>query len=150
MRTFAALILLFVSTHAISQTEKGSTLVGGALSLQTTKNNSNFVVTPNIGFFAANNFAMGGSLNLNFSKLGELKSNQVGVGPYLRYYFGKTQTKPFVVTEGNFLSTKYEAIDPVSNLKTEKSSTGVGFLVGLGFAAFVNDVVAVEGLSGYN
>lgn len=150
MRKFTAFVLLLVSTHAISQTEKGSTLVGGALSLQTTKNNSNFSVTPNIGFFAANNFAMGGALNLNFSKIGDVKNNQFGVGPYLRYYFGKTQTKPFLLTEGSFLSAKYETFDPLTNVKTKTSSNGVGFLVGLGFAAFVNDVVAVEGLTGYN
>jgi hypothetical protein len=150
MKRIPLFIFLVISTHAISQTEKGATLVGGAISLQTTKNNSNFTVTPNIGFFAANNFAIGGSMNLVFSKLGDVKSNQLGVGPYLRYYIGKTQTKPFIITEGNYLSTKFESVDPVSNLKTETTSTGVGFLFGLGFAAFVNDVVAVEGLTGYN
>ena len=150
MKRIAVFVLLFSAGKTFSQTEKGSTLVGGALSLQTTKNNSSFSLTPNIGFFAATNFAIGAGINLNFSKQGDVKNNQVGVGPYLRYYFGKTQTKPFVVTEGSFLSSTYEATDELTNTKKKTSSNGVGFLLGLGFAAFVNDVVAVEGLSGYN
>ena len=150
MKTIAISLLLLTGSTAFSQTEKGSTMVGGALNLQTTKHNSSFAVTPNIGFFAANNFAVGGTLNLNFSKQGDVKNTQFGVGPFLRYYLGKTQTKPFIMTEGNFLSSNYESTDPVTNVKTKTKANGVGFLVGLGFAAFVNEVVAVEGLTGYN
>lgn len=144
---FLSLLLLAVAP-AFCQTEKGATIVGGALSLQTTKNNSNFAVNPNIGFFPANNFAVGGALNLNFSKQGDVKNNQFGIGPYIRYYFGKSQTKPFFNLEGNYLNSKYETTD--NGIKKTINTNGFGFLIGLGFAAFVNDVVAVEGLTGYN
>ena len=150
MKAIAISLLLLVCSEAFSQTEKGSTMIGGALNLQTTKNNSNFSLTPNIGFLAARNFAIGGALNLNFSKQGDVQNNLVGVGPFLRYYFGKTQTKPFLITEGSYLNVSSESTDPVTNIKTKTKTDGVGFLIGLGFAAFVNDVVAVEGLTGYN
>jgi hypothetical protein len=145
MNKLPVLFLALLSLPAFSQTDKGATIVGGSLSLQTTKNNSNFSFNPNIGFFPANNFALGAGLNLNFSKQGEVKNNIVGFGPYARYYFGKTTTKPFFTVEGSYLNSKYE-----TSGGSKLSSSGFGFLVGLGFAAFVNDVVAVEGLTGYN
>lgn len=149
MKITAILILFFAPSFVFAQTEKGSTLVGGAFSLQTTKNNSSFSLTPNVGYFPIASFAVGAGLNLDFSKQGDLKNNQVGIGPYVRYYFGKTSTKPFLVSEGSFLSSTYESRD-VTGTKVKTTTNGVGFMFGLGFAAFVNDIVAVEGLTGYN
>lgn len=140
--------LTLLSIQALAQTEKGTTLVGGSLNLQTTSNNSTFSINPNLGFFPANNFAIGANVVLNFSKLDSLKTNTIGLGPYVRYYFGKTQTKPFVTTEVNFLHRSIKNTAVASKL--DEKSNGVGFLLGLGFAAFVNDMVAVEGLTGYN
>jgi len=136
--------LLFSSLSCVAQTEKGSVLLGGALSLQTTSNNSSFVLNPNVGYFPFTNFAFGLGVNFNFSKQGDIKNNQVGVGPYLRYYVGKTQTKPFITTEVSYLHNKFESST------AESSTNGFGFLFGLGFAAFINETVAVEGLTGYN
>ena len=136
--------LLMSSASAFSQTEKGAVLVGGALSFQTTSNNSSFVLNPNIGFFPFNNFALGVTTNFNYAKQGNIKSNQIGVGPFLRYYVGKTQTKPFITTEVGYLHNKIETS------LGESSTNGFGFLIGLGFAAFINETVAIEGLTGYN
>jgi outer membrane protein len=144
MKKIALAFLLLSSATAFSQTEKGAVLVGGALSFQTTSNNSSFVLNPNVGFFPFNNFAFGLGTNFNYSKQGDIKSNQVGIGPFLRYYVGKTQTKPFITTEISYLHRKFETS------LTESSSNGFGFLLGLGFAAFVNETVAIEGLTGYN
>ena len=149
MKKIPVVFLALLSLPAFSQTDKGATIVGGSLSLQTTKNNSNFSFNPNIGFFPANNFALGAGVNLNFSKQGDVKNNVVGIGPYARYYFGKTTTKPFFTVEGSYLNSKVETtLD--NGEKKELNTSGFGFLVGLGFAAFVNDIVAVEGLTGYN
>jgi len=144
MKKIALVFLLMCSVKAFSQTEKGAVLLGGALSFQTTSNNSSFVLNPNIGFFPANNFALGLTTSYNYSKQGNIKSNQLGIGPFLRYYVGKTQTKPFITTEAGYLYNKVET--PL----LESSTNGFGFLIGLGFAAFINETVAVEGLTGYN
>lgn len=135
-------LLLALASHA--QTEKGSFLVGGGLGLQTGENSSQFSLNPNFGYFFADNFAAGASLGFDFRKSGNVKQTEVGIGPFARYYFGKTTTKPFVVTELDFLNstTKTGSV----NIK----STGFGFLFGLGFAAFINENIAVEGVSGYN
>ena len=73
MNKLPLLVFVILSLPAFSQTDKGATIVGGSLSLQTTKNNSNFSFNPNIGFFPATNFALGAGLNLNFSKQGDVK-----------------------------------------------------------------------------
>ena len=129
---------------AVAQTEKGSTMVGGSLVLQTGKDVSNFTLNPSVGVFAANNFALGAELNLSFSKAGETKINSVGIGPFSRYYFGKTETKPFAITSFNWLN------NTTKSGGNEVSTNGFNFLLGMGFAAFVNETVAVEGISGYN
>jgi len=132
------------SLTASAQVEKGAMLAGGQMAIKTNKGNSSFVLNPTFGYFIAENTALGAALTLNFTKKGEVQSNNFGLGPFFRYYFGKSQTKPFFVTQVDFLSqtTKTSA--------TKIDATGWGFLIGLGFAAFINDNVAVEGITGYN
>lgn len=144
MKNILIAALLVSGTQCFAQIEKGTMLAGGAFSLQTTKNNSRFSLNPNVGFFVIDNLAVGAGLSVNFSKQGEIKSTEFGVGPYVRYYFGKGNTKPFIVTEANYLTVNNKA-DGIKN-----TTTGVGYLLGAGFAAFVSDMVAIEGLAGYN
>jgi hypothetical protein len=144
MKKIVSLVAVLISLHAIGQTEKGAFLVGGGLNLKTGKNTSQFALTPNFGYFFADNFVAGANLNTSFAKSGSVKANEFGLGPFARYYFGKTTTKPFAVTEFNFLNSK------TTSGNTEFKNNGWGFLFGLGFAAFINQTVAVEGISGYN
>jgi hypothetical protein len=141
-------LLMFVflgSFFAVNaQIEKGTVMVGGNLGLKTGEGNSEFSLNPNIGFFVANNFAIGGHANYSSRELGTTKVNEFGIGPFARYYFGVTSTKPFLVTEFDFLSNTTKVGDQ------KISTSGTGFLFGMGFAAFINETVAVEGVTGYN
>lgn len=125
--------------------EKGTVLTNGSISFFAGDGTSQFSLNPTIGFFVANNFTIGGALALNASKVGEVKNNSFGIGPFARYYFGKTSTKPFAVTEFNFLTNTAKSANG-----SEVKSNGTSFLFGIGFAAFVNETVAIEGLTGYN
>jgi hypothetical protein len=145
MRKILLSLAILLSVAALAQTEKGSVLAGGGLALKTGENSSQFSFTPTVGIFAANNFVLGGTLKIDNSKRGEVKTSVVGGGPFARYYFGKTSTKPFVVTEFNFVSSTSKAPN-TEDIKTN----GTDFLFGMGFAAFVNETVAVEGISGYS
>ncbi|WP_416438421.1 outer membrane beta-barrel protein [Phnomibacter sp. MR] len=140
--------LLFMATMAQAQTEENSVLVGGGLALQTGSGNSQFAFTPTVGYFFADNFVFGGTLNFTNQKLGTVKNNSFGIGPFARYYFGNTSTKPFVVGEFDFLSSK--STQTIANVSTVTKTNGTRFLIGMGFAAFVNESVAVEGVSGYS
>lgn len=143
MKVYITILFITLSTLAMAQTDKGAIMAGGHLSLNTNKGGSSFVLSPQLGFFVADNFAVGGDLTMDFSKAGTVKTSEVGVGPFARYYFGKKQTKPFLVTSANYvtLTTKSNTLDI--------NSTGWSFLFGAGFAAFLNRNIAVEGITGY-
>lgn len=144
MKKLLLLSVLFISATVIAQTEKGTLMVGGSLGLKTGKGASEFLFNPNVGFFAANNFALGGFVNFATAKKGEVSTTDFGIGPFARYYIGNTNTKPFIVSEFNYLTSTIKSGDQKIN------SNGIGFLFGLGFAAFVNQTVAIEGITGYN
>jgi hypothetical protein len=135
---------LLLSLNVLAQTDKGDLLLGGSLGFQTGEGSNSFNFDPNVGFFVGDNFAIGGKLSFQSSKLGALNTSTFGLGPFARYYFGSTSTKPFAVTEFDFLSTSFKT----NGQKT--TSSGFGWLIGLGFAAFINESIAVEGVSGYN
>ncbi|TAD92460.1 MAG: hypothetical protein EAY75_02550 [Bacteroidetes bacterium] len=144
MKKMLSALLVLCTLHGLSQTEKSSFLVGGGLGLKTGENNSQFSIDPNFGYFFFDNFAAGANLRLNFSKAGAVRENELGIGPFARYYFGQASTRPFLVSEFDLLTSTFKS----GSLKSKNN--GWGFLFGLGFAAFITDNVAVEGVSGYN
>ena len=143
MKKLMFLLLACTSLGAFAQTEKGNLMVGGQLNLNTNEDGSEFRFNPQLGYFFANNFALGGQFSFDFSKAGNVRVNEFGVGPFARYYFGKGQTKPFLVSAVDYLSTSTKA----NNI--EVNSNGWSFLAGAGFAAFLNRTVALEGIIGY-
>jgi hypothetical protein len=144
MKHFFTLILVCSFFVGSAQIEKGTVMVGGSLGLKTGDGASEFSLDPNIGFFVGNNFAIGGHVNFSSRELGGTKLTEFGIGPFARYYFGVTSTKPFLVTELDYLTSSTK----VGEQKT--TASGFGFLFGMGFAAFINETVAVEGITGYN
>lgn len=137
-------LAICIGISCFSQTEKGDFLVGGSFGFRTNKNNSNFNLSPNAGYFFADNFAAGANVTLDFSKKGDVRTNEVGIGPFVRYYLGKTTVRPFLVSSFGFTSQS----DKTANTKIK--SRGTYFLAGLGYAAFISEDVAVEGIAAYN
>jgi hypothetical protein len=146
MKKLLIAIIAFYSTSAcFGQTDQGDFLVGGSFGFRTNKNNSNFNFSPNGGYFVANNFAVGANVLLNFSKDGDVKTSEIGLGPFVRYYLGKTTVRPFLISSIGFTSTSTKSPGlPKINPK------GYYFLAGLGYAAFISDDLALEGIAGYN
>jgi hypothetical protein len=143
MKKLLLITCLLMGLSVFGQTEKGTIMTGGQLGLNTNRGGSSFRLNPQFGFFPADNLALGGELNLDFSKQGSVRSNEFGIGPFARYYFGKAQTKPFVVGSFNFLSSS------VKSGALEINSTGWGGLFGVGFAAFITRNIALEAITGY-
>jgi hypothetical protein len=69
---------------------------------------------------------------------------EFGIGPFARYYFGVTSTKPFLVKEVDYLTSNSKVAEQ------KNTASGFGFLFGKGFAAFINETVPVERVTGYN
>jgi outer membrane protein W len=144
MRNFLLVIILLISVQVSAQTDKGTIMAGGQLAFTTNKNASSFRLNPNFGYFVGDNLAVGGNVRFDFSKAGTVSANEFGIGPFMRYYFGKAETKPFLVVSADYLT------NTVKTDVTKISNSGFGFLTGLGFAAFLNRNVGVEGIAGYN
>ena len=143
-KLYVCLLLMCCGYGAMCQTEKGAWLIGGNFNLNTNDNSTSLGINPNAGYFVANNFAVGGKLMLEYDKFGENKSTTFGIGPFARYYFGRTSVKPFVDGELNFLSQKLKVAS------TTNTENGVNYFLGLGIALFLNQNVALEVLAGYD
>lgn len=138
--------LLFIAAchlmnHLHAQTGKGGVLLGGTASFQvqfTDPESTNVDLSPQLGFFIANNLAIGGALNLNFSN----SYSSFGIAPFGRYYFeGEKSSRLFVQAQVGYFSTKFGDDETISG-------TQIGF--GPGVAFFLNDHVAIEGMLAYN
>jgi hypothetical protein len=120
--------LAIMSAAANAQTEKGTVLLGGDVAFTSVESTSAFSLAPNVGFFVANNFAVGGQFSLYTSE----GYTSWGVGPFARYYFSKNQNgKPFV---GASLLIGGD----------DNTDTQVGFGAKAGYALFLNKSIALE------
>jgi len=141
----ASLLVIFTLVTRISfgQTDKENWLIGGNFDLSTVKNSSAIAVSPMAGYFFANHFALGGNISLIYTKIGDNKSTTFGIGPFTRYYFGRSSIKPFLHGELGFLTNRQKTPG------TQNTENGVSYLLGIGTAVFINQNVAIEGLTGY-
>lgn len=123
---FLALSLGMV-THA-QLVDRGTVMAGGSLEL-TTKNKDNvFILNPMLGYFFADNVALGASLS--YSSITRLSS--YSVGPFARYYL-------------NFGLFAHSGVN-FSHMESAERKNDFDFVFGLGYAAFLNDNVALEPL----
>ncbi|MEO6315313.1 MAG: outer membrane beta-barrel protein [Chitinophagaceae bacterium] len=145
LSTILASMLLLNLLHA--QTDKGDWMVGGNMTINTTKGNSEFTLQPSAGYFFANNFVAGAQFTMSFSKQEDTKYSTLSVGPFARYYINikDSQFKPFFHADFNVGSTAVK-IPPFD----KTSTTTTSFFIGGGGAYFINSNVALEALAGYN
>jgi hypothetical protein len=137
-------LVMFFAFGAMAQTERGNWLIGGGFNINTVSNSTTIGLNPTAGYFVVNNFAVGATVMLEYDKFGENKSTTFGIGPLARYYFGKSNARPFLNGELNFLSQKFKF---PTGTNTEN---GVNYFLAAGLALFLNENVALEGLAGYN
>lgn len=141
---YSLLFVLTVGSNVFAQTEEGVWMVGGSISFNTGDNNTTIDLSPSAAYFVMRNLAVGGNFSLSYSKLGQNKTTQFGVGPLVRYYFGKTNIKPFVHGEFGIVSQKFKFPN------SSNTENGINFLLALGLAGFINENVALEALAGYD
>lgn len=136
----SALILTAFVTKA--QTQEGDWLIGGNLHFSAAKKNTQFGISPNAGYFFADNFAAGANIGFDYVKVGDSKFTTFSAGPFARYYAGNMEKpfRPFLHTEINFGSQKTEGSSSVSS---------TAFYLAPGAAYFINKNVAIEALAGY-
>jgi outer membrane protein len=164
MASIAVALVCLLCTKLIAQSDyrpalqKGAVLAGGNMSInlgngkyeyssQTSKTKlSSFDFNPEVGFFAGNGFALGLSLDLSTETQKSDQNNsskstntEFLLGPFVRVY-----TKGGVFFTGNYSLGKtiynitYSGGSSKSEVNTSKWKLGVGY------AAFLNDHVALE------
>ena len=151
---FLIICLCFLSFSAFSQTEKGSFLIGGSgnASIPNFKNYQyNLNVSPTAGYFVCNNFALGispsGSYRHSFNTgiFREWSSN-MGIGPLVRYYIGKSKLRFFANGGINYSHasyvTKYFDGRPDDNFTQHYNTFNEH--VGIGIVYFINNFIGLE------
>ena len=143
-KIFLTIFLLSIFINGNTQTEKGDWIVGGRIDLNTSKNNTHVGFSPNAGVFVIKNFAVGGNFLIDYTKSGDAKSTDFGIGPFLRYYFTDAKARPLLHASVNYLSSKFKspAVSTTNN--------GINILAAGGVAVFINENVAIEVLAGYS
>ena len=154
---FCLSMLAFAS--AFGQFNQGRMMVGGSgtFSVTTDKDkvgNTSVVngtsvsigLTPQFGYFIMDNLAVGGQLQISASSFNrregdsESSSFTSTIGPFARYYFG-----PGIITEAGFgFGTRSFKFTSGNGTTTETDYVLSSLHLGLGYAFFLNDNVAVE------
>ena len=135
MRQLFLAILLAIGflTSAEAQTDKGTVLLGGSMAYTTTDGNGSFMATPNVGYFVIDHAAIIGKLTTIIQK----GATSWAVGPTIRLYF----------LESNFGSMFGQMGLNVGG--GTDSKTRVGWEIGGGYAIFLNESIAIEGIANY-
>ncbi len=161
--TFAT--LLFTTNAMNAQTQKGNFMVGGEVGLSTSSSTVNvdgsetegssatqFNIAPSVGYFFANNFAMGIGVDYTLSTVKNNRRDELDsdllFGPYMRYYvpFGD-KALFFEVDFGYGNSTDNITVNNEQQLAvTNVFAAGIG----PGFTIFSNDNIGIEALAKYN
>ncbi len=125
---------LVMGSAAKAQTDRGTLLLGGNVSFQTSDAQNVFMFNPQLGTFILRNIALGAAFSYR-SATGT--SSTWAVGPFVRPYFGAGDGKFFL--QGQMLIGGGDGLD-----------TKFGWGGGLGYAHFLNSSVALEVTSMYS
>lgn len=141
---FFAIAIAAVSANA--QTEKGNKMVGVGVAginfaSQSGSSEFNINLNPNVAWFIQDNFALGGGVQIGYSKPENVDGIfSYGITPLARYYFTSNSSNG-LFGQVNLLFGGYS--------QSGNSGTQVGAGAGLGYDWFITKNVALEAGLGY-
>jgi long-subunit fatty acid transport protein len=139
--SLALVVLIGVSAKA--QTEKGYVMVGSQISnVHAEKSGFSINIHPGAAWFLSDNFALGGSVILGYSKPKDFDGTfSYGIEPMARLYFGKNAKNKFF----GQVMTGFTGMSTDGNSSSEWHAGA-----GLGYNYFINKNVALELGAAYN
>lgn len=146
---FLTYFMIGLSFLGIAQTERGAKLIGGTgtLHIGTGSNKGTLLLlSPRVGFFAANNLAVGATLPLSLYAYGGSTTTSIGLSPFARGYFGSTPTR--FLLEGRIGYQRYGYNGGVGDFNDNANTFTYG--IGVGLAHFISDQVGLEILLSYD
>jgi outer membrane protein len=147
------LLVVFISflcVSALAQTEKGARMVGGTGTLHfNTEGEDGFsfvALTPRLGFFLVDNFAIGSAVPLIVSFSDDVTSSTIGITPFLRGYIGSSATRFLVEARAGYSQSRFKSKEFDYDEKEDFYTYGVG----AGFVHFINEHVGMEYILSYD
>lgn len=137
--TFAVVMLGLSVTFA--QTEKGSRLAGvhvGNIVIPTSGNSTTIIgLQPAYGWFVSDGLVVGAGIPFFHINSGGSSITQIGLAPFLRYYIGPSQVKPYFGGSVGVINTSVSGVGSASSTDALYGITG-------GIAFFINRSVSFD------
>ncbi len=139
---------------AAAQTDRGRIMAGGSVNLNIPTGDgdnirqSRLEATPSIGFFVADNVALGFGLPISVSRYQDdgakliRRNSSFAFAPFGRYYFGAANIKPFL--EARFGIQRFKNYESRPGFLGESTDNALFVGMGGGIAFFLNEHVALE------
>jgi outer membrane protein W len=146
-------VLLAGKVYAESPTEKGVYSLSGSVSYSHSKDNASGDTTKTISVYPAGfyfvypNLAIGTSIIYSDSKASGLEYKYYGIGPVVRYYFGKDTILPFLSLE--YLYTRNKGKMTFGGSSSDSTGRGTDISLGIGVDYFLSKNVALEPIVRY-
>ncbi|UFH55732.1 hypothetical protein [Spirosoma sp. KNUC1025] len=137
----SAFVLIALST-VMAQTEKGRRLAGvqvGNIVIPTSGGSGTIIgLQPAYGWFVSDGLVVGAGIPIFYVGSGGTNITQIGISPFLRYYIGSSQIKPFFGGSVGVINTSVS-----SNNSSSSSADALYGLTG-GVAFFINRSVSFD------
>ena len=138
------ILFLCIAQFSFAQTSSGTRLVGidGNIGLNFIENNDDQIflsLNPSYGVFIQDNLAIGGTLGLEYQKLGSSSSTALSLLPFGRYYFGETGSYQFFAEAALGLYLQGQ-----KNNFGSDNETALRFQLGPGVAFFLSENVSLD------
>lgn len=124
-------------------------MVGGSVANIRFTNGFQGTLTPQLGYFIKNNWAIGGQVKLDVISPEGTSNTQTnwGVGAFTRYYFSDSQVTT-LTNNGRFFGHAKVGFEG-RNSSTGNTTNGVGLGIAAGYAYFITPNVALEAILGF-
>ena len=146
---FTCLFSLFIVAGALAQTEKGGRVIGtqvGNIYIPTSGGSGSIVVLqPTYGWFVSDGLALGAGIPFTLVSGGGQRVTQIGLAPFLRYYIGTANVKPFLGASVGVINSSVSG-----NFSRSASSTDAIYGLTGGVAFFLNKSVSFDASLNYS
>lgn len=161
----ASLTLLFTA-NMNAQTERGSFMIGGELGLSSssssvttngngnvaaqvaTNNSTQFNIAPSIGYFFAENFAVGVGIDYTLNTSKDRLDSDLLFGPFVRYYIPIGEDKALFFEADFGYGNTADQLETDQGTRQALTNVFAGG-IGPGFTIFSNDAIGIEALAKY-
>ncbi|MCW0499426.1 hypothetical protein AWM61_03790 [Riemerella anatipestifer] len=131
---------------ANAQIQEGNWMVGGQVAKMRFTNGVNLNLTPQVGYFVKDNWAVGAQVNLEVASAGGATGTTTNwtLGGFTRYYFGSNEVES-LLKNGRFFAEGTVGFGGINN-SAGSTTNGVNLGVGAGYSYFITKNVSLDAL----